>query len=257
MSQSILPENTPLYLRAKQAILDLIVEALQKGDLEDKKLPPEEELCQRLGVSRPTVREALMALSREGVITKKHGTGNLIHPSALEPRMRFDIYTDFLAMLEGRGYKADLQCSVVRPPTTEEVDILASCGGDFEHGLFQERQYTADGNPAILCYSFLLAVCNQNADGKSDASSDESMDMGNKNYACFLERLSGEEPAHAMTRIQPTVTDVRVADFFRLKEGLPILRIVDRHYSVHDTLLAKSVVYFNPDMLDLSILRKW
>lgn len=257
MSQSILPENTPLYLRAKQAILDLILDALQQGNMEDKKLPPEEELCQRLGVSRPTVREALMALSREGVITKKHGTGNLVHPSALEPQVRFDIYTDFLAMLEGRGYEADMLCSAVRPPTVEEMDILVCCGGDIGQGLFQERRYTADGTPAILCYSFMPAVSEKPASSKPDNNKNEHSDDVGKNFDCFLEHLSGEEPAHAMSRIQPTVTDARVADFFQLKEGLPILRVMDRHYSVRDTLLAESVAYFNPDMLDLSILRKW
>lgn len=248
MSQTILPDNTPLYLRAKEAILDLIKKALHQGDMEDKKLPPEEELCQKLGVSRPTVREALMALSREGVITKKHGTGNLIHPSALEPRIRFDIYTDFMALLQGKGYEADLRCSVLRAPTEEEVDILSCCNSDFEDGLFQERLYTADGTPAILCYSFLRATNGTFADAPTEQE---------KSYANFLENLSGEEPAHAMACIQPAITDSRVADFFQLEEGRPILRLFEGHYSIHDTLLAESVVYFNPDVLDLNILRKW
>lgn len=248
MSESIVTENSPLYLRAKQAILDLIMGALSQGSLEDNKLPSEEELCQRLGVSRPTVREALMALSREGIITKRHGTGNLVHPSALEPRLRFDTHTDFLVMLRGKGYEAELQCGPLRPATPEEEAALTACGGKGPCRFFQERKYMANGLPAILCYSYLRVVPHLRV---AEAA------QGAMRFADLLRRVCGEEPSHAMSRIQPAVANAAVGEFFHVDEGRPVLRLLEGHYGIHDTLLAQSVVYLNPNMLDLSILRKW
>ncbi|MEA2727562.1 MAG: GntR family transcriptional regulator, transcriptional repressor for pyruvate dehydrogenase complex [Acetobacteraceae bacterium] len=48
--------------------------AIQPGD----RLSPERELCLRLGVSRPVLREALRALSMLGVVDILHGVGTVV-----------------------------------------------------------------------------------------------------------------------------------------------------------------------------------
>lgn len=68
---------------AKTGVSDLLVERilgfvtagrLKAGD----KLPSERELAERFGVSRPTVREAMRALSVLGVIEVRHGGGAFV-----------------------------------------------------------------------------------------------------------------------------------------------------------------------------------
>lgn len=68
---------------AKHGMSEMLVEKLlgfvtagrlQAGD----KLPSERELAERFGVSRPTVREALRALSVLGVIEIRHGGGAFV-----------------------------------------------------------------------------------------------------------------------------------------------------------------------------------
>jgi len=83
---------SPLYLEAKTELIKMI----KKGDFKNNKLPPEDKLSEMLGISRSTIREALITLDREGIITKKQGIGNLIHNSVLESKMRIDIIQDFL-----------------------------------------------------------------------------------------------------------------------------------------------------------------
>lgn len=52
----------------------LLSGALKEGDV----LLPERELCQKLGVSRPVLREALRALAILGVIHIRHGVGSVV-----------------------------------------------------------------------------------------------------------------------------------------------------------------------------------
>ena len=47
---------------------------------ENTKLPPENELGVKLGVSRVTVRRALDELEREGIVIRIHGRGTFVNP---------------------------------------------------------------------------------------------------------------------------------------------------------------------------------
>ncbi|MFY9928549.1 MAG: FadR/GntR family transcriptional regulator [Streptosporangiaceae bacterium] len=44
------------------------------------RLPPERQLAERLGVSRPTLREALQSLADQGVVTGRQGSGWTVQP---------------------------------------------------------------------------------------------------------------------------------------------------------------------------------
>ncbi|HHY62395.1 MAG TPA: GntR family transcriptional regulator, partial [Bacillota bacterium] len=46
-----------------------------RGAFPDNRLPTEEELSQRFGVSRNTIREALSMLEMDGLITRRQGVG--------------------------------------------------------------------------------------------------------------------------------------------------------------------------------------
>ena len=62
--------------RLYQQIADQIRELIERGgfDIGDR-LPPERELAQQLGVSRPSLREALIALDVEGTVEIRSGSG--------------------------------------------------------------------------------------------------------------------------------------------------------------------------------------
>ena len=76
---------------------------MKDNAFEDNKLPSEPLLAQKLGISLVTLREALLMLALEGYITKRHGSGNYIHKSALDFENRSIYFAD---CLEKEGYKA-------------------------------------------------------------------------------------------------------------------------------------------------------
>ena len=53
-----------------------------------EKLPNENELSSRLGISRTTLREAIRILTSEGLLTVKRGKGILFHANWLRNRFR-------------------------------------------------------------------------------------------------------------------------------------------------------------------------
>ncbi|MGH3345391.1 MAG: FadR/GntR family transcriptional regulator [Nocardioides sp.] len=68
-----------LYEQVAAQITDWIArQGLRPGD----RLPPERELAARLGVSRATLSQALVALEVVGVVTVRHGDGTLVTEEA-------------------------------------------------------------------------------------------------------------------------------------------------------------------------------
>jgi GntR family transcriptional repressor for pyruvate dehydrogenase complex len=66
-----------------------IVEAIQRGDFPvGDRLPSEFELAEQMGVSRPSIREALSALQAMSLIESRPGSGNYVlrAPSSLDER---------------------------------------------------------------------------------------------------------------------------------------------------------------------------
>src|SRR5947209_8613713 len=65
-------ENRRLY----RQIADQITRLIERGEYRPgQRLPPERDLARQLGVSRPSVREALIALEVEGYVEVRVGSG--------------------------------------------------------------------------------------------------------------------------------------------------------------------------------------
>lgn len=72
----------PLYYQLKlQLLADIREGRLQVGDM----LPPECDLCRQLGVSRPTVRQAMSELVAEGHLTRCKGKGTFVATPSVRP----------------------------------------------------------------------------------------------------------------------------------------------------------------------------
>jgi DNA-binding FadR family transcriptional regulator len=66
---------TRIHLRAAaDEVVEVLTDAIRSGVYEvGERLPPEQELALRLGVSRPVLREALLVLRRAGVVSVRRG----------------------------------------------------------------------------------------------------------------------------------------------------------------------------------------
>lgn len=73
----------PLYYQLKRCVLAMLESAkLKEGDM----LPPESELSEALGVSRPTIRQAFNELVSEGRLQRYKGRGTFVSKPKVEAR---------------------------------------------------------------------------------------------------------------------------------------------------------------------------
>lgn len=71
----------PMYERLVEHLRAYVVEAgLAAGD----RLPSERELSERLGVSRASVRQAIVALEVQGILEVKHGEGTFLRTARMD-----------------------------------------------------------------------------------------------------------------------------------------------------------------------------
>ena len=147
-----------------------IVEAIQRGDYPlGSKLPSEFELAELMGVSRPSIREALSALQAMEVIESRPGSGNYVIrlPSSAEETETVHLIeseTGCREVMDARQALEPPAAALVAenrsPEVLEELSgILASmrefaARDDFESYLDADKAFhsalaTAAGNPLV------------------------------------------------------------------------------------------------------------
>lgn len=240
---------SPLYLKAKKELIKMI----RKGDFKNNKLPPEDKLSEMLGISRSTIREALITLDRECIITKKQGVGNLIHKNVLETKMRIDVFQDFLELLEDGGYKA-----TVKRIKFEWIDDISQFNIKIP-SLFKDKEfflsqllYFADNHPAILA---------TNCIPKSVLSVDPQVKglpfSSFRALLNFLGKYTQEEISHSINKYSPDKVDQRISKILKIKCGESIIKREEYHCGIFGKLLCYSEIAFHPKLVSLSMVNKW
>lgn len=108
-------DQKPLSERIVERMLGLISERkLKPGD----RLPPETELAAMLNVSRPSLREALRALSVMKVVEIRQGSGTYV--TSLQPELLVE-HLDFVFSLDVSTFLQLLQARSVIEPGISEI----------------------------------------------------------------------------------------------------------------------------------------
>lgn len=113
-----LKEGSPRH----EQISDWLRQQLEEGNYEaDEKLPSENQLCEKFGVSRVTIRKALQTLENEGLIYRSQGLGSFVCDD--RTRQSFIQLTDFEEDMQRAGLESSSK--VIRLKTEKATDQIA------------------------------------------------------------------------------------------------------------------------------------
>ncbi|MER5179359.1 GntR family transcriptional regulator [Streptomyces sp. NPDC002896] len=136
----------PLYFQLSQQL----EAAIEHGTLTPGSLLGNEiELAARLGLSRPTVRQAIQSLVDKGLLVRRRGVGTqVVHSQVKRPLELSSLYDD----LESAGQRPATRVlgNVLEPASAEVAAALGVAEGSDVHRV--ERLRLAHGEPmAYLC----------------------------------------------------------------------------------------------------------
>lgn len=236
----------PLSLQVQYHILDLIKDdTFSPGD----RLPSEAEFSMSLGVSRPTLREALKSLEQEGVLLRKHGVGTFI--SSHTPFMESGL--EVLESLERQAKRFGIKLEVVdqtvleRPATSEELDMLA---------------FPLDKPIDILSVDRVIAVKGKSVAHLKDAvpltylcKKDLDNQFSSSVLDIFLKRdvLS---PVISRAEIEAVKAGANEASRLGISEGEALLKLTGQLYNHDEEVMDYSVSYFVPGFFKFHLMRK-
>lgn len=222
---------------------ELLAELLDGTYPSGVKLPNEDELAERSGVSRATVREAVGGLVEAGYLTRRHGSGTYV-AGTLPRRHALDMSVSYLAMIRDAGMEPGLVVldQGEREASEEEAEALKVEVG--EPLLRVERIRTADGRPVV--YSVDRLALRHIADGGKQIDASLYSLLAKSNHA-----VRG-----GSARLKPVVADQRLAELLEVEQGTPLLRIDQVDFDGEGRPVMLSDEWHAADAFELHINRR-
>lgn len=164
MTQKIqAPRTANTAAKLYRKIADAVAAEIEAGKFKlGERLPTERELAEQFGVSRPTLREAMIALEMLGMIEARHGMGIYVTRTQLPPTAStFDFEIGAFELIEARrlfeGEAAALAATTIDDEQLAELERLLTRMADEDElqGEDADREFhlviaRATGNGAII-----------------------------------------------------------------------------------------------------------
>ena len=130
MKEVVAPRREALHDTIQHRIERYIIDS---GSSPGDPLPPQQDLAKALGISVPSLREAMKSLQAIGVIEVRHGSGTYVGRFSLDPlvdglafRIRLEAGENMRTMTEMLEIRTVLECAYVRQVAEcASIDLIA------------------------------------------------------------------------------------------------------------------------------------
>jgi GntR family transcriptional regulator len=241
-------DDRPLPIR----IATQLRQAIQAGRLRPgARLPSEPELARQLGVSRSSLRPALLTLESEHLVTRRPGLGTYVTSQAhLFEQRGLDQLISTTELIESHGYQAGTVATALRE-VAASPELAARLGVAVGASLIHlSRTRMADQTPVVQCEDYVpRSLFERTAIDPLDLLSARSL------YAYLSQRL-GVDVVATQTEVVPCVATSRLAVRLRVSRGHPLLLLKQLQFGNGSTVICYSRNYHNPDVIQFCIVRR-
>jgi len=235
--EAVLDHSTPvpLYYQFKQWLSKCIF----SGELAPgTRLPDEFEFCERLGVSRGVVRQALTELCYEGLVYRQRGRGTFVST----PKTAEGLISGLGGLADdaaARGQKVQSRVLVLHEtPVTESVaSRLNLAPGELVVEL--ERVRRLDGEPHVLTMTYLPAAI---VPGLAQRDLNGSVSL----YQILREDFS-LPIISSLRRVEAATASVREARLLKVDRGGPLLVLRSISYTTGHRPLEYFIAFHRGD----------
>ena len=212
---------------------------------ENERFPSEFELARTLGVSRATLREALRVLEEEKVIVRKHGVGTFVNPRPLFSS-GIEHLSSVSSMIRDAGMEpGTIFMDVIETDVCEESMTKFNCSEE-DRLVTIKRVRTADQEPVVYCIDQVLSK-------NIPLGTDELL---NESIFDAIEKSGTIRIAQAVAHIEPVGYDDEASSILRCGVDVPLLVLLQHHYSEEGEMVLYSKNYFRADKFSFHVVRK-
>jgi len=196
-------------------LANILRQQIDNGDFQPHDTIPSERLLeQHYKLSRPTIRQAVDLLSRQGYLYRVHGKGTFVSPPKLQKGMLE--LTSFSEDMRNRGLEPGqkiIEFGYVKP--NSKVRRQLEITDDDKKVLRIKRLRYGDGKPMGLQDSFLSL-------DSSQAVTREEIEEKGSIYVILQEKF-GIYPTEADETLEVTLATSEEAEWLNITKGSPLL----------------------------------
>lgn len=242
--------SVPVGRSVRPLLADVVRDGLRRAIIAGEfaagsKLPNEDRLSERFGVSRATVREAVRGLVEDSFLDRRHGSGTFVTRRPLL-RNSLDRNFSYTGYLESLGLRAGKQLLEARVMAADEVAaerLAVSVGTPLA---YLRRVRTADGTPAIYSVDRLPTDL-------IDVERDQE-GMGGSLYELLASR--GEPVVHGEAVVVPAAATGEIATALQVPDGTLLQAIEQVDVSASGRRVLFSLEWHVPAVIELRVFRR-